>query len=415
MSNFIRDFLEYHSGTECHKNFLRWAAVSTLGTAAGLRYRLQVGGHRIYPLMYIIFVGAQGVRKSYAKSMAKDLIEEAFPDYPVGADVTTRDDIMRYMASDVTERAFVDSEGCSNIYHPLALFINEFKHFLSYNPAMMISFIVDIYDYCDKTFKGSTIKRGEEHIMHPFLSILACENTDWLVSKLKDGIITGGFSRRFIVVYEDGRPDKAVPIPYLPDGHEEIRKRMISHLQKMHTRARNYIWTPLGLKAYTTWYEFNFKNMPEDPVIAGFKSTKDQQLLKLCILLDLAESEPTFTINEDLINTGLVWFDQIEPNMPKLYASAGRNQLALPQQRLLELIESRGGIMSEKEVMRLTGKDLSPQEQFIIIKHLTDTDMMIKKAFPYPKGGTVKTWLITSKGILNKEVKEAMSEFTAQY
>lgn len=411
MSNFIQDFLEYNSDTECHKNFLRWAAISAIGSSAGLRYRLKVGGLRIYPLMYIIFVGAQGTRKSFAKSKARDLVELAFPDYPIGADVTTRDDLMKYMSSEVTERGFIDSDGCADVYHPLALYINEFKHFLSYNPSMMISFIVDIYDYCDRIFKGSTIKRGQEEITHPFLSILACENTDWMVGKLKDGIITGGFSRRFIVVYETGRPDKPIPIPGLPCDHDIIQKRMIAHLQRLHTTAKDYTWDNAGLKAYETWYIKNFHSVPDDPIMAGFMSTKDQQLLKTCICLDLAEEQPSYIITEDLIETGLAMFAQIEPNMPKLYASVGRNELALPQQKLIELIEAKGGIMAEKEVKRQMTKDLSPFELYNSIKHLVETDDLIQKAFPFPIGGPVKTWLITPKGMISEEVRKAIHAF----
>lgn len=412
-SNFIQDFLEYNSGTECHKNYLRWAAIATLGVAAGLRYRLNAGGLRITPNIYVMLVGGQGTRKSFAKNRSKDLIELAFPDYPIGADVTTRDDLMKWMSSDATERAYTDAEGVSDTYHPMALYINEFKHFLSYNPTMMISFIVDIYDYTDRIFRGSTIKRGQEEIKHPYLSILACENTDWLVNSLKGGIITGGFSRRFIVVLETGRPERAMAFVEMPDNHEEIKQRMVKHLQSLWTTPRDFTWTESGKTYYKKWYQHNFDNVPDDPTMQGFMATKDQQLLKVCMLLDLAEEKPNYQITPDLLETGLAMFSAIEPNMPKLYASSGRNELALPQQKLIELIESRGGVMSEKEVQRMTVKDMSPSEQFNSIRWLVETETLVKHLMSYPDEKSAKRiYLISASGMKNEKVKLALLKKT---
>lgn len=405
MSNFIRDFMHYHSGTECHRAYLRWAAISALGACAGPRYRLLNGSYYIYPIMYIIMVGPQGNRKSYAMDAAKNLIDLAFPEYPIAADITSRDDIVRLLSLDITERGYVDQDGESQIYHPLAFYISEFKDFTSYNPAMMINFLVNVYDKVGKLFKCSTIKRGVEDAQSPFVSILACENTDWFLKRLKEGVVTGGFSRRFIVVYEHGKPDHARPQIILPPDHIEVKTRMVAHLQKMHTTAKNFTWCPSGFKAFTTWYVKNFNEREDDSSIAGFKSTKDQQLLKVCMLLNLAESEPTWMITEELIEEGLAWLEVIEPNLKKLYLSGGRNELQAEWVKLLDMIDGRGGLMPEKEVMRLIGKDLSPQELYASVKHLCDSDQMLRQTMRWPDDASgVKTYLITGKA-LKSDVK----------
>lgn len=407
MSNFISDFLEYNCGTECPPNYLRWAALSALAVSAGLRYSIPQGRIKIMPNMYLALVGEQGNRKSFAKDQARDLVEEAFIDFPIGADVTTRDDLMRFMASDTSERAYTDAAGNSCIYHPMALFVNELKHFLSYNPASMISFIVDIYDR--KVFKGSTIKRGQEDIIAPCLNILACENTEWLIGSLKTGIITGGFSRRFIVVYEPENSEKVIARPFLPPNAADLWDRMIQKLQFIQSNSWDYTWDADAIAFFDKWYAHHKKNLPEDTIMRGFMRTKDQQLLKCCMLLDLAEPTPTKRITIPLLELGLALFGSIEPNMPKLYASAGRNELALPQQRLVELVESRNGLIPEKELLRLTGRDLQPAEQFSIIKHLCDTDQLYKIAFKWPDDkAPLRVWIITPEAGKREEVLKAV-------
>jgi hypothetical protein len=414
MSNFIQDFMTYHSGTECHKSYLRWSAMAALGACAGPRYRLLNGSYYIYPIMYIILVGPQGNRKSYAMDAAKNLIDQAFPDYPIAADITSRDDIVRLLSLDITERSYVDQNNDPQIYHPLAFYISEFKDFTSYNPAMMINFLVNVYDKVGKLFKCSTIKRGVEDSQSPFVSILACENTDWFLRRLKEGVVTGGFSRRFIVCYEYGKPDEARPQIILPPDHVEIKSRMVRHLQKLHTVAKNFAWHPKGFAAFTTWYIKNFNEREDDSSIAGFKSTKDQQLLKVCMLLNLAEENPTYLITEELIEEGLVWLALVEPNLKKLYLSGGRNELQAEWVKVIDVINSRGGIMAEKEFLRHAGKDLSPQELYHSVKHLCDSDQLVKQAFPYPPGGPVKTWLLTGEGMKQPAIAKAMREFMSQ-
>ena len=407
MSNFIADFLEYNSVTECHTSYLRWAAISALGAAAGPRYRLRAGSYHIYPIFYIMYVGPQGNRKSYAKNKAKDLITEAFPEYPIGADITSRDFIIKDLASDKTERAFIDALGSMDSYHPLALYINEFKDFTSYNAAHMINFIVDIYDYVDRIFRCTTIKRDEEVVTHPFLSILACENTEWFLLRLKEGVVTGGFSRRFNVIYEYQKPPHPVPIVELPEGHEELWKRMVTHLRNLHTTSREFTWTPEGKKYFEKWYIKNFHELEEESNVAGFKGTLDQQVLKLAMMLDLAESTPAYLITKDLIQEAVSWFDAIWPNLAKLYSSGGRNELAMQHSKVLDLIDSRGGLITEKEFLRLTGKDMNMREQQETIKHLCDSDQLIKSAFKYPQDKPLRTWLVTAKGLSQPDVRQA--------
>jgi len=57
------------------------------------------------------------------------------------------------------------------------------------------------------------------------------------------------------------------------------------------------------------------------------------------MLLALAEDEPKLVLTEQLLQLGLVLLDEIEINMPKLSVAAGRNELAIPQQRILELLK----------------------------------------------------------------------------
>lgn len=402
MSDFIQDFLSFNIGTECPPNFLRWSALSAIGIAAGLRYSLQQGRISIKPNTFMALIGEQGVRKSFAKDQIRALIEEALPDYPIGADITTRDDLVRMMSSDDCERAFTDSNGNTGvIYHPLSLFINELKHFLSYNPSSMISFLVDIYDR--DYFRGSTIKRGKEEIERPCLNILACENTDWLINSLKMGIITGGFSRRFIVIYEPDDGGVVIPRPFLPENHAELWNRMIGHLRFIQSNARTYTWDSDAIRCFDSWYHEHKKNMSDDKIIRGFQRTKDQQVLKIAMLTDLADSNPKYKITTDLLELTFSNFNVIEPNMPKLYVAAGRNELAMPQQEMIDVLKLNQGMLNEREFLRKSDKNLNPMEKLSVIRNLIELGYLIKARAPAGSWGSEGNYFISAERFVKEK------------
>src|SRR6185312_8553586 len=127
--NFIQDFLEYGSGTECPKAFIRWSALFPLSCAAGKRYWTHVGKFIYYPEVGFVLVGQSGAKKSVAKNLAKEILYDAFPDFPIAADITSRDALINWLANEETQRFYINFEGAECEWHPLALFVDEMVHF----------------------------------------------------------------------------------------------------------------------------------------------------------------------------------------------------------------------------------------------------------------------------------------------
>jgi hypothetical protein len=385
--SFIRKFLDYNCGTECPVNFLRWSALSTLAVAASKRYFFKQGRNIVYPTEAIILVGSQGSRKSYAKDQARELIADALPTYPMGAAMQSREDIVKVMAAEGAQRSFTNHEGAATPFTPLAFFINELKNFLSYNPSGMIEFITDIWDR--RTFDASTIKRGLEKIELPVLNFLACETPDWIMDKLKLRIISGGFSRRFNFVYELDDDTIIIPEPYLPPNADDLWSDMVKHIQKVASNAKKYEWEPSGeaRRFFHQWYKENkSRRRDADPMMKGFLSTKDQQLLRICILLDLDRSSPEYLITKPIVELSIDFFNSIERNLPKLFVASGRNELAIPIAKMMDALEEAGGWLPTKRFSFLMSRDFTPIEQTMVERYLRDNDRILQKTVKFPSG-----------------------------
>lgn len=397
---FLRIYLEYNAGNEVPRNFHIWSALSLLSATANHKVYISQGYFIHRANIFACLVGEQGDRKSTAKDIARDILVETFPDMPVAPSVTTRERITQFLGSDESIRTYKDENGVIVEYHPYVMFINELKNFLSVNPGGMIDFLTDIYDR--KHFKVETKNKGIDTIENPCLTVLACETPVWIIRKMKEDLITGGFSRRMIMVYEREQGE-AKPRPQPPSNARDLLQRIQAHLKKVSLIIGGFKWTPDGAEFFDKWYVENKRTLPTDPVMRGYRKTKDVQLLKICMLLALCEEEPKLLISGDLLEAGLALLDSIEMNMPRLSIAAGRNELAVPQQRVLELLEANGGEMPEKVLLRETSKDLSPQEQYSVLRFLAETEQIVK--VPRKVGEVNRVYIQTRERVL-KDAKQ---------
>lgn len=363
--SFLTDYVLYNDGNECPRNFHVWSALLVIAATTGRRVYCRLGYFDVHPNLYVVLVGKQGTRKSSAKDIARDMFTEAHPDLPIGASVQSREDIVKFMASSDCLRAYADEAGNPIEYHPLTFFVNELKNFLSINPGAMIEFLTDIYDR--RYFDASTIKHGLQKIENPCVNILACETPAWIIDKLKGNIISGGFARRVIYVYETNRGPR-ISFPKVTEEAAAARLRCIEHLRRIPTIVGEFKWTPEARDFYDKWYQGLVP--PDDEIMAGYYESKHIQLIKIAMGLALGEPDPKLLITVEFLKLGVVLLDDLEVNMPKLSVAAGRNELAVPQQRIMELLVQNGGYMREKQLKILLDKDLTPPEQIMLLRHL---------------------------------------------
>jgi hypothetical protein len=320
------------------------------------------------------------------------MFTEANPNAPLGANVQSREKIMELLASADGTRTYTDETGTAVECHPMSFFINELKNFLSINPTGMIEFLTDIYG--QKYFRNSTLKHGEQIVPNPCVNILACETPEWIQDKLKMRILSGGWSRRMVYIYDlDAR--ERIPFPEPTLEGIAARERCVNHLKSIKVLVGPFEWDPLAKEFFAKWYKE--LPVPDDPIMRGYYSSKQDQMLKLAMGLCLAERTPRLYLTVPHLEVSIATLDQIEDNLPKLSLAAGRNELAIPQQQLMELIETHGGWYPEKWVLRDSTQFLDPGEQYTVIRFLIETEQLYRGSAIYPLEGTVMRVMLCTK------------------
>jgi len=373
MKDFITEYLIYNQGNMSPKRYHRWCALMVLSCTMGRRIYVDHSYFRVHPMLYITLVGRQGIRKTSAMNNAKDMLLEVFPDYPVGASVMSREQIVGRLCSDDCLRAFQDENGNMIEFKPTAFFINELKNFMSINPSGMVDFLTDIYDV--KAFNADTIKHGLQPILHPCVNILACETPKWLIEKLKMNIIAGGFSRRMIYAYETERPNR-ITFPHKSHDSRASELWCKEHLKKIKDLVGPMQWEPSAREFLDQW----FKALPhqDDEILEGYYEAKDILAQKIAMLLAVGQEEPKLVFTTELLELAIAFLEANEDNLPKLTVAAGRNELAIPQQQLMDHLIEAGGIISEKKWHREAGKNLSEMEYANARRFFKETDQIFE-------------------------------------
>lgn len=373
--DLLRDWMKFNSGNMVPERFTMWALMGITGALIGKRIYVDHGYFQVYPNMYMCLVGNQGTRKGTAKDLAMELFKEADPDYPVGASVTTRELIIKNMASNDAMRCFQNGLGLPEEWRPMMFFVNELKNFMSFNPQGMIEFLTDIYDR--KSFQSDTIIRGAETIINPCINILACETPQWITDKLKFNIISGGFARRMLFVYETGRPPR-ITHPKLTIEMQEARTRCVNHLKKIPEIAGKFTWEKDAYEYFDQW--FVSLPAPADELLAGYYEAKDILALKLAMIGAVGMYQPKLVFTLPIIQSAIAMLESIEDNLPKLSIAAGRNQLAQPMMKVVEMVNLRGW-MFEKELKRVSCRDLTPNEQNSVFNYIREQELLLPLSF----------------------------------
>lgn len=369
--SFLANYLAFNEGNECPENYHIWSALTLLSAVVSRKVSLNWGQQRLYPNLYVCLVGRQGSRKGVARNLVRDLLVDQFPLIPRAGSVTSREQITKEMASESCTRVYTDHTGELIEVHPYFIVANELKNFLSVNPRGMIEFLTDVYDeeFFDARFKKD---KTPDLIPRPYVVFLACETPDWITENLKTDIVSGGFARRVIMVFEK-KKRCSIPVPFITDQGKKIKSLVIQTLHDVQKISGEFSWHEEALAFYNNWYT-TIKD-PSEPMMEGFYSSKHTQAIKVAMLLTMADYKD-LQLRRETVEVAIALLDRIEPTMAELYASSGQNVLAQPTSRLLRIIEDAGGCLSEKEFYLQATRDMNLMETKMVIEQLIRSEVV---------------------------------------
>lgn len=391
MASFLKNFRTFTECSEVHPNHAMWAALVAMSAVVGRKVHLPLGPFTIYPNLYVVFVAPPGGRKSTAMDFTGAFLEQF--GLPVTYDSVTKERLVGTMAKN--EVAFQPLNGDPPfVYSPLTILSTELSEIVGPSKDSMISFLTTLFDK-KGDYKNSTIKRGDEHIVSPYLVLLGCTTPAWITARLRDDVISGGFSRRAIFVYEDEEPERKA-IPVVTEEMKSAWDEAVAYAKEKLAMAYGpFRWAPEAQAKYVDWYENQV--IPKDPYLTGYFRSKHIQVMKIAQLVSLSESA-NMVIELHHWDFAFQLLGLIEGNLHRVFEGVGRNELNASASILVDMIRQAGGYLAEKQCYNLMFAHCQEYEIKQIIEHLVNSEKLVKAAINNTKTGLAISCLFTQQG-----------------
>ena len=374
--NYFENYLLYSSGNEAPPLYHKWSAIAALSAAIGRRVWVTQGHWDRHPNLYIIFVGDPANGKSTSMNISKKLIKK-IPNIPVLASAITKERLTQLLANEDPEisscKVMTSRSGRPYEFSQATLYANELVTLLGTNSMAMIDFFTDVWDEGEE-FVVETKNKGTDKIPNPYVTLLGCMTPQVTSALLKQNIISGGFSRRCIFVYNNKR-GKPIPRPIVTEGQKHAGTACLKRLQQLSKVCGQFQWTPEAIELFDPWYVENSTKISRsiDIVMQGYFRSKDELVLKIAMLLQLAECDELL-ITQPKLAQALELLSETELGLARVFAGTGDNKQSKMAEKVIIHLESAGKPILEKVIYRELFNDGTRLEIEQVLHHLLQTD-----------------------------------------
>jgi len=329
--DWLDAYLKYCAHSEAPEKFHFWTGVSVIAGALRRKVWIDQGYFQWTPNFYIVFVAPPGiVSKSTTASIGMRILRK-IPDIHFGPDAVTWQSLVQSLAS--STETFVCPG--SDIQHPMSaitIVSSEFGTFLNPNDRDMVDVLVSLWDGQVGVFEKATKTQGDDRIENPWINIVACTTPAWIAGNFPEYMIGGGFTSRTVFVYaEEKRNLVAYPKQHIPADFEVQQQELFRDLEVIATQmAGEYTLTPDALRWGVDWYERHYSSRPahlDNARFGGYIARKQTHVHKLAMILAASESND-LKLHQQHLERASKYVDDLELDMPKVFANIGRTPLA---------------------------------------------------------------------------------------
>lgn len=353
--NWINAYLEYTKESESPDNYHIWVALWCLASAIRRNVWKDQGLYVLFPNLYVALVGPPArTAKSTAIYLGLSLLHQ-LPAIRFGPNACSREQLIRSMAE-----SKLDNKCC------MTLASTEFSSLIDTSGILMIQFLTEIYDgnYVpkDKAWSYETKGAGKDYIVNPLLNLCYGTTPSYLAESMPNNVVGHGYTSRAVHIHEEY--ERLInPSPAAMDS--ELARRLVEDLRHISSVRGQFEYTgelvddpgasgakegvpvPAGEHAYNSYYRNLYTTAPEDERLAPFHWRKKVHVLKVAMLLSLAESD-SLQIGRREIEAATGFLAAIEPNMARAFSAVGKYSHAGDVEVVGDLIRKHGTVGVDK-------------------------------------------------------------------
>jgi hypothetical protein len=346
LANWLESFAQYAKFGEAPNNTLFWTGVSTVAGALRRRVWIDQGYFKWVPNFYVILVAKPGIiSKSTTANIGMNLLR-AVPGIQWGPEVVTWPALVQSMAASAEN--FVDpATGEYMTQSALTICSDEFGNLLNPQDREMVDIFVGLWDGKEGNFEKKTKSSGNDTIVNPWINIIACTTPAWISGNFPEYMIGGGFTSRCVFVFADTKRQLVAYPKRLMEasgGNDQLKDDLIHDLEAISLLAGEMKLTEEAFVWGEQWYERHWadKHRHLDPdQFGGYLARKQTHIHKLAMILSASRSND-LTITPQILEEAATLVTGLEPDMNRVFAKIGQNDVTRLAQNLREHIAANG-------------------------------------------------------------------------
>lgn len=289
--------MEYVDNTESPLQYHIWTALLAIAGVLQRKVYIQWNFRRIYPNLFVVFVGPSGCRKGTAMGFGKEILA-AVPTVNVIAQKITEEQLIRDMRLARVEFTNMTT-GKVEQHCPTTILSEELTVLLGSKNLSLLGTLTDMYDSSDR-WVYRTKNKGKDTIMGLNLNFLGATAPDWLQHMIPQAARGGGFASRIIFIVERGKR-QAVPFPVMSADAVGMSNDLIHDLVLMNNLSGEYMWMEETKQLYIEWYNKRAMGNPvlESSEFAGYCERRPIHLQKLMMLISASKSNSLYLTPTD--------------------------------------------------------------------------------------------------------------------
>lgn len=383
MTPLLKDIIKLAENQEAADFSYLWAGLSCLAAQLARNVYIPFGNGKIYPNLYVMFVGDPGKRKSTAIKDLKKRIKAAGYQNICGDKVTMQKYLLDLAGvgegsiddSNITEFNMGITLG-TNDYVESYINQDEFSDFIGINNYPFISLLGNFWDidepYIYRTKTGQSIE-----IPSPIVNILGATTPSQFNTIFPPAISEQGFLSRLIIVnIPESKRKIARPLPsdekvieQVVDGFKAIRKLSGELVMS------NAVWDKLE-EIYLSWKPV------EDTRFAHYSTRRHTQLLKLCILTTCSRFTTEMSVDDVVFANTLLSFT--EHFMPQALGQFGKNKDGDVSSKIISYLRSNFPVpKTVQDILVPIAADTNYKELTPILNNLVVTEKIVATAAGY--------------------------------
>ncbi len=374
-TNLLSLYMRHCGTSEVPSCFNLWSGISMI--AAAVRDTVYLDwfkGTPTKPNLFVFLIGPSGIGKEKAINTAARYIAELPHCYLYGGRATGP-----ALIDEFANRP-VKMNGHMVVSSPLYFVTEELNMSIRGGEQSqdLLSFATGIYGGKSYPLKERTRSRGTTLVIpNPCLNWLAGTTEEWMMRSIPKDAIEGGFFARVLAIV--GQKDYSVrhPRPLYPPDYEELKATITQRVKHLSDIEGEITVSDNAWAWHDTWYQS--RPAPEDSLLRASFNRADEMMLKLAMILSLAEWDSIHdpdgyagTIEVRHFEGALELWESVAATLPAILRCTASNYHDAAIQKVEELMRKVKAIGHGDLVQKSVPKGLRSADVVRAIRELAD-------------------------------------------